>query len=225
MIRCLRKCIPGPVKRIIRKVKYRFFIQTPLRLETSKAKGRRIRERFFEKYCQGKGIDIGYGGDLLSENCQGWDIENGDAQYLKGIKDRTFDFVYSSHLLEHMADPSGALKNWWRVLKEGGYLILYLPHRDLYEKKKTLPSRWNLEHRHYFLIDKDEKPHTIGIIPLIQNSLPDGKIIYAKECRGGHTITAPEIHSDGEYSIEVVIKKNSVNQPEFASQSSTEADS
>ena len=175
--------------------------------ETTKAKKRRTREGFFERYCPGKGLDIGYGGDLLSDNCEGWDFEEGDAQYLNSIKDSEFDFVYSSHTLEHMVDPEISLKNWWRVLKSGGYLILYLPHRDLYEKKKTLPSRFSEEHKHFFLLDRDEKPDTIGILPLIKRTLSDYKMIYAKVCYEGHTITDPEIHSDGEYSIEVVIKK------------------
>jgi SAM-dependent methyltransferase len=175
--------------------------------ETSKAKERRQKEGFFEKYCLGKGLDIGYGGDLLTENCMGWDREHGDAQYLKSLKNSKFDFVYSSHTLEHMVDPAIALKNWWRVLKPQGYLILFIPHRDLYEKKKTLPSRWNPDHKHFFLIDRDEEPDTIGIVPLIQKTLTGYEIIYAKECSEGHTITDPEILSDGEYSIEVVVKK------------------
>lgn len=175
--------------------------------ETEKAKQRRIREGFFEKYCQGRGLDIGYGGTCLTENCRGWDFEHGDAQYLSGVKDSEFDFVYSSHTLEHIVDPGVALKNWWRVLKPDGYLILYIPHRDLYEKKTTLPSRWNEDHKHFFLLNNDESPDTIDIIPLIQRMLSGYKMIYAKECSEGHTATNPEIHSDGEYSIEIVLKK------------------
>jgi len=188
-------------------VKYRLWGRPERPGETSKAQLRRTREAFFERYCNGRGLDVGYGGDLLTTDCRGWDIEHGDAQYLKGIGDSEFDFVYSSHTLEHMSEPAIALRNWWHVLKRGGYLILYLPHRELYEKKKTLPSRWNLDHKHFFLLDKDEEPDTIGIIPMIQRSLSDFEIIYAKECSEGHTITDPEIHSDGEYSIEVVVKK------------------
>ena len=175
--------------------------------ETYKAKKRRIREGFFEKYCQGKGIDIGFGGDLLCKNCKGWDTEWGDAQYMKQIKNGEFDFVYSSHCLEDLEYPSLALKNWWRILKSGGFLILFLPHRDLYEKRKKLPSRWNPWHRFFILIDRDDPPDTIGIIPLINRTLSNQKIIYVKECNEGHTITDPLIHSNGEYSIEVVIKK------------------
>ena len=75
------------------------------------------------------------------------------------------------------------------------------------KKKNTLPSRFNPNHVHYFLIDQDEEPDTIGIIPLIKKTIEGYEIFYAKECSEGNTITDPLIHSDGEYSIEVVIKK------------------
>jgi len=109
--------------------------------------------------------------------------------------------------LEHMDDPAVAIENWWRVLRPGGYLILYVPHRDLYEKKKELPSRWNIDHKHYFLIDKDEGPVTIGLVPLIERTLSNAVIVYAKECREGFKDPGLEVHSMGEYSIEIVVKK------------------
>ncbi|MFH0924211.1 MAG: class I SAM-dependent methyltransferase [bacterium] len=210
----LKKIIPRQIWKLREKVfikrrhiKYRI-MGHPFKLgETAKARGRRIEEGFFEKYCQGKGLDIGYGGDILAKNCRGWDVEHGNAQLLKGIKDSKFDFVYSSHTLEHMVEPETALKNWWRVLKSGGYLIIYVPHRDLYEKKKILPSKWNQDHKHFFLLNNDEYPDTIGIVPLIQRTISQYKIIYAKECKDGHTVEDAEVHSNGEYSIEIVIKK------------------
>lgn len=182
----------------------------PRSRETAKAKVRRLREGFFVKYCQGRGLDIGYGGDLLTLNCEGWDLEQGDAQYLKGVEDSTFDFVYSSHTLEHLEDPAEGLRNWYRVINFGGYLILYIPDRNLYEKRVTLPSKWNSEHRHFFLLDKDEPPNTIGILNLIKRSLSNYRLVYGKVCDTGHTkenTNNPDIHPDGEYSIEVVIQK------------------
>lgn len=215
MKKTLKKIIPKSVWELIRFPYYRIILKTKYRIfgrpykpgETTKAKKRRIREYFFENYCKGLGLDVGYGGDLVVQNCQGWDFEHGDSQYLKGVPNLKFDFVYSSHNLEHMIDHAIALTNWWRVLNKGGYLILYIPHRDLYEKKKTLPSRWAPTHKHFFLLDRDEKPDTIGIIPLIRRTLSNHKIIYAKECSEGHTVTNPEEPSDGEYSIEVVVQK------------------
>ena len=184
------------------------FISRPVKHgETSKAKARREREKFFEKYCQGKGLDIGYGGDLLSENCRGWDIEDGNAETLESLKDSEFDFVYSSHTLEHVKDAEAALRVWWKVIKPGGYMILHLPDRDLYERRKTLPSRWNETHKRFFLLDRDELPDTVGVMPLIQKSLSDYEIVEAKVCNEGHGVPDPDKQSVGEYSIEVVIKK------------------
>jgi len=202
-----RGFIPMALYRRLRPYYFRVFGWGYRPAETTKARPRRLREGFFEKYCQGKGLDVGFGGDPLTPDCRCFDYEHGDAQYIKSIKDNSFDFVYTSHVIEHMVDPAISLKNWWRAVKPGGYLLLYLPHRDLYEKKKTLPSLYNPDHKHFFLLEQDEDPVTLGIVPLIKKTLPGAEIIYAKECAEGHTITDPLIHSDGEYSIEVVIKK------------------
>lgn len=175
--------------------------------ETSKARPRREREGFFERYCQGQGLDIGFGGDLVCANARGWDIEHGDAMRLDGLADESFDFVYSSHTLEHMPDLAVALCNWWRVVKPGGYLLLYVPHRDLYEKQTELPSRWNLDHKHYLLPDRDEPPATVGLRPLFDRTLDQYELVYMTTCAEGHTVTDPLQHSNGEYSIEAVLRK------------------
>ncbi|MGA1979763.1 MAG: methyltransferase domain-containing protein [Sedimentisphaerales bacterium] len=211
LIKLLKSVLPESLYRFlsIQYVKFIYrYIRRPLRvLETSKAKPRRIRENFFEKYCQGKGLDVGYGGDPITKECRGWDIEDGDGQLLQGIEEGEFDFVYSSHLLEHMNNAKIAIKNWWRAVKPGGYLILYLPDRELYERKKTLPSRWNPEHKRFFLLDRDEHPDTVGVIPLIKRCLSGYEIIEAKICDEGYRIVSDDVQSEGEYSIEVVIKK------------------
>ena len=211
MIFNILKRLLGPIATEIIHWRYRYFGRPYRALESTKAQERRLKEDFFNRFCNGKGLDIGYGGDLLVPNCKGWDIEHGDAQYLSSLNDESFDFVYSSHTLEHMVDPEAALHNWWRVVKPGGYLILYIPHRDLYEKKMTLPSRWNLDHKHFFLLDRDEPPDTKGILPLVEKSLSDYEVVVARDCSDGHTIIDPELHSNGEYSIEIVIKKTCRN--------------
>ncbi len=179
----------------LNKTRYKFFQRPLLQKETFKAKKRRDKEGFFELYCKGKGVDIGYGGDLLSPNCFGWDIEDGDAHYLEKISNEEFNFLYSSHLLEHLDDVNVTIKNWW------------LPERDLYEKKKTLPSRFSLDHKHFFKLENDEKPNTIGIMQLLERNLKNYKVIYSKICKEGFTITDPYKHSDGEYSIEIIVQK------------------
>lgn len=41
-----------------------------------------------------------------------------------------YDFVLSSHVLEHTANPILALSEWMRLLKDQGTLVLLLPHKD-----------------------------------------------------------------------------------------------
>lgn len=53
-----------------------------------------------------------------------------EATELPFIADSTYDFVMSSHMLEHSANPLKALREWLRILKPGGTLLLVLPHRD-----------------------------------------------------------------------------------------------
>lgn len=175
--------------------------------ETEKAYERRKREGFFEKYCCGEGLDIGYGPFLISPDASGWEYKNGDAQYLAGVDDESFDYVYSSHCLEHMVDVRVALRSWFRVVRKGGYLIIAVPERDLYEKRLRLPSRWNIDHKHMFLIGRAESPDTLDLVEEIRESLSNYEIQYVKRCNEGCTVTDPDIHSDGEYQIEVVIKK------------------
>ncbi len=60
------------------------------------------------------------------------DLKVPDACDLSILADGKADFVYSSHLLEHLEDYKKALGEWWRLLKVGGNLVLYLPHKDFY---------------------------------------------------------------------------------------------
>ena len=42
-----------------------------------------------------------------------------------------YDYVFSSHCLEHLVDPVGALLHWKTRIKPGGVLFLYLPHPSM----------------------------------------------------------------------------------------------
>jgi SAM-dependent methyltransferase len=53
-----------------------------------------------------------------------------EATELAVIPSSTYDFVVSSHTLEHIANPLRALQEWLRVLKEHGFLVLIVPHKD-----------------------------------------------------------------------------------------------
>ena len=53
-----------------------------------------------------------------------------DAADLRIIPTGKYDFVISSHVLEHIANPIKALREWMRVLTEKGVVILVLPHKE-----------------------------------------------------------------------------------------------
>lgn len=53
-----------------------------------------------------------------------------EATALGGIPSEAYDFVLSSHVLEHIANPILALAEWIRLLKDEGILVLLLPHKE-----------------------------------------------------------------------------------------------
>lgn len=120
--------------------------------ETSKCQPMRKARSDFDRYLHGSGIDIGSGPDPLKVEqgtVRAWDHADGDAQLMPGVADGQFDFVYSSHCLEHMRDVPETLRNWSRILKPAGVLYFVVPDYLLYEKL-TWPSRFNRDHKHSF---------------------------------------------------------------------------
>lgn len=97
------------------------------------------------------GIDIGCGNDKIFKTAIGVDgrkIPGVDVvadvtriDTIFGIK--KFEYVYSSHCLEHIKHPFDALKQWVELLMANGIIVLYLPHKDYY-------TVHNPEHLHKF---------------------------------------------------------------------------
>lgn len=102
------------------------------------------------RFCKGTGLDIGFGGDpivpeaicldraeldpLRSKLPCPWPTHIvGDAARLVWFADARLDYVYSSHVLEDFRDTATVLKEWLRVIKPGGYLVLYLPDQQRYQ--------------------------------------------------------------------------------------------
>ena len=129
-----------------------------------------------KQFLSGEGIDIGCGSDPILPDVQKFDVDDGDANHITAYVQKTFDFVFSSHCLEHMIDPFQALHEWWKLVKPGGALIFIVPDEDLYEQG-NFPSRLNSDHKHTFTISKVQSwsPVSVNVLPLAQ-SLPNGKI-------------------------------------------------
>ena len=116
-------------------------------------------------YCKGNGVDLGskgipvvpwaiqveippddffaYQGFALPETVE-W---KGTALDLP-FKDGVLDFVYSSHLLEDFLDWTPILKEWIRVIKRGGYLIIMLPDKVRFNNSIKSGGNGNANHKH-----------------------------------------------------------------------------
>jgi ADP-heptose:LPS heptosyltransferase/predicted SAM-dependent methyltransferase len=88
------------------------------------------------------------------------------------------DFIFSSHLLEHIQDYKAALREWWRVLKVGGYLCLYLPHKNFYPNIGQEGA--NPDHKNDFLPeDIIAAMQEVGGWDLVENQERNGGIEYS----------------------------------------------
>lgn len=67
-----------------------------------------------------------------------------EATTLTGIADEAYDFILSSHCLEHVANPLRALHEWRRAVKPEGHLVLILPDpRRSFDHRRSVTT---LEH-------------------------------------------------------------------------------
>jgi len=180
--------------------------------ETHKARERREQTGWLDRYAPADktGIDIGCRRDPLHPTFRRWDLvfEDSDATYLSDIEPETFHTVYSSHLLEHLNHPEVAIKRWYEVLKRGGHLIIVVPHRDLYEQRRELPSKFNIDHKYFWMPDEEEPPVTKSLKKEVLAAIPDADIVSLVILDDGYE---PNSGSDdcpvGEFSIEIIIRK------------------
>jgi len=150
--------------------------------ETSKAVKRRYSDPAFHLwYYRGDGIDVGSGPDPLGRfvgafarmtSCRAWDLADGDAQELRGVGDNAYDFLNSSHCLEHLHDPYTGLRNWIRVVKPGGFVVVTVPDAALYESW-VWPSRWNRDHKWLFSMSRPRSadPPTFNVLELVGSQM------------------------------------------------------
>ena len=149
-------------------------------------------------YLRGRGLDIGAGDfkvlphaisvDNMHHSQFGFSVKPdvmSEATDLSVFGTHTMDFVYSSHTLEHIEDYPKALKEWWRLVKHGGYMILYLPDEDEYPKVGTPGA--NPDHKWDVNYDK--------------------VVAAMEQMRGWDLIDFQKRNADDEYSLLFVFKK------------------
>ena len=185
---------------------------------TSLAIKRRIAER--QPYFAGTGIDVGGGHDSLAQyasvlgfdSCKNWDMPDGDAQYLASVPDGTYDFLHSSHCLEHMVDPAVALANWVRVVRGGGYLVITIPDEEMYEHLHW-PSRYNQDHKCSFTIYRGTPllPKSINVFDLLIPASQSVEIIKVERIEAGYRFDLGDVDqtatASAECAIDIVLRR------------------
>ena len=101
-------------------------------------------------YCYGQGLDLGCGDCRPHDFMVGVDIVAGsgprgpnviaDARNLKIFADKSQDYVFSSNLLNELEDREKILAEWWRLIKDDGYLILFLPVNEKCQPKQMIDA-------------------------------------------------------------------------------------
>lgn len=168
----------------------------------------KLNNGFFTRYMSGTGLDIGYAGytpGVLPILPSAIGVDTGYPGY-DGITlpfaNESQDYVYSSHCLEHIEDEVNAIRDWSRVLKIGGYMVIVVPHKYLYEKKENLPSRWNRDHKKFYT--------PASLLTEVETALEPNlyRVVLLEDGDKGFDYSIPaEKHSGGQYEITLVIKK------------------
>jgi SAM-dependent methyltransferase len=188
--------------------------------ETSKGNLRRIKERvYLDIIFVGCGIDIGAGADPLNKNsiypnitnCENFDVNDGNAQYINRYRQESnYDFVYSSNCLEHLDNPYVGIKNWFSLVKPGGYLVLVVPDEDLYEQGHW-PSKFSTCHNWSFTIEKKTSwcPRSINLVDMFK-ILTNAELINVKLIDTNYNyalINVDQTLANAECCIETILKK------------------
>lgn len=122
--------------------------------------------------------------DIIVDSCEKLDL----------FASQSMDAVFSSHLLEHIEKHEKALKEWYRVLKPGGYMCLYLPHKEFYPNVGQPGA--NPDHKHDF--------HPNDIIEVM------------KGVGGWDLVRNEDRNEDHEYSFFQVYKKMTIKEHRFS---------
>lgn len=118
------------------------------------------------EYCTGVGVDIASQGVQVVPWAISYDLPHAEFNkyangnppkgpiHLRGFanklpfEDKSLDFLYSSHYIEDELDWIPIIKEWDRVIKIGGHMIILLPDKALWNKAIEAGQPPNCAHKH-----------------------------------------------------------------------------
>ena len=181
----------------------------PVKGEAGRTFKEKLKNGFFSTYMAGEvTIDVGYRGGHddaipILPHAVGVDLDfpGYDGKILP-FPDESIDTVYSCHMLEHVVDYRATIRDWHRVIRCGGFIVCVVPHKFLYEKKRTLPSFWNADHKRFYT--------PASLLLEFEESLEANtyRVRHLRDNDEGYTYhIGPDAHSGGGYEIELVVQK------------------
>ncbi len=91
----------------------------------------------------------------------------GEASDLQGELDNARAFVLASHVIEHVANPLRALREWRRITCVGGRLVLIVPHRDgTFDHHRPVTALGHLQQDERDRVDESDTTHFSEIMRL-----------------------------------------------------------
>ncbi len=155
----------------------------------------------------------------LAKSIESFDINDGDAQYLSTLRTVPYDFLYSSHCLEHLVDPWVALADWVKCVKKGGHLVVVVPDEDMYEQG-VWPSKFNGDHKHTFTMYKPDgvswSPVSVNVLDLVSYVADEAECVAVQRLESTYLHSLPtsdrrfgmdQTLGIGECGIEFVLRK------------------
>jgi SAM-dependent methyltransferase len=132
-----------------------------------------------------------------------------EATSLHMVASETYDFVLSSHTLEHIANPLMALAEWKRVLKPNGVLALLVPHKErTFDHRRPVTTLAHLIHDFETQTLESDLTHLEESLRLHDLTLDSGSTDFAgfkrrSECNFGHRCLHHHVF-DTALAVEVV---------------------
>ena len=98
-----------------------------------------------------------------------------EASNLSAIKDESYDFLVSSHCLEHCANALATVKEWLRVIKVGGAILVLVPDKEhTFDHKRPTTSFDHLIDDYENCTNEDDLSHWDEIISFHDLSIDPG---------------------------------------------------
>jgi hypothetical protein len=179
--------------------------------------------RFATRWFVGDGIDIGFGDDRIAKfvalfplirSVRSWD----ESDALTEIANESYDFVHSDRALRSALNPYTALKNWIRICKRGGHLVITLDDEDLRQDTRLYAAcSANVNWTFTIAKARSASPKSVNVVNLLTKFISEIELIKI-ELLDAEYVYPQYLHHAlngiSESAIELVLRRRPNPEPE-----------